>query len=159
MKIVTRLNNFFDEELRSDVKDILITRDSTGRYTLFGEYSITPNKGNFTVRGKNTKEVFATIKNALAYVTLHNARKYSEARRIQQLDLSLCSVNVELAVHRNILKNKTDYDSRLIYIIKIQEDTIKKRRIVEEIKSHINNSIKIQTSKFASVDRPKFVDR
>lgn len=157
MKLVTKLNNFFDEELRSDVKDILITRDMSGKYTLFGEYSIMPSNGYYTVRSRHIKQEFATIKNALAYVTLLHAGKYLEARRIQVLDLNLCSINVDLAVHRNILKSKTDYDSRLIYIIKIQEDTIKKRRIVQEIKSHINNSIQLQNKKFAKLDRQKII--
>ena len=62
---------------------------------------------------------FSTLKNALAYVTLHNNEKYREANMIQRLDLRLCSVNVELQVHRNILKNT---DNKLLYMIKIQEE-------------------------------------
>lgn len=157
MTTVSKLNKFFDQELNSELRDVLITCDSSGRYTLFGEYSITPTKsGYFRVRGNNADLELTNIKNALAYVTLVHAGKHREARRVQQLDLSLCSVNVDLAAYRNILKNKSDPDSKLIYIIKIQEDSIKKRRIVDEIKSHINSSIRIQERNFDRARKPIF---
>jgi len=150
MTTVSKLNKFFDDELNSELKDVLITCDRSGRYTLFGEYSITPTTdGYFRVRGNSIDIELTNIKNSLAYVTLIHAGKYSEAKRVQQLDLSLCSVNVDLAVHRNILKNRTDSDSKILYIIKIQEDSFKRRRIVEEIKSYINSSIRIQERSFA----------
>lgn len=157
MTLVSKLNDFFEEELQSELRDILITKDTSGIYRLFGNYSISPIKnGHFAVRVNGTQTEFSTIKNALAYVTLHNAGKHYAAKRVQQLDLSLCSVNMELAVHRNILKNILDTDNRLIYIIKIQEETIKKRRIIQEIKIHINSSIQIQTRRFNQLDKPNF---
>lgn len=148
MNAVTKLSKFFDDELQSSIKDVLITKDGMGRLTLFGEYFITPTDKYVKVRGKRLSLEFSNVKNALAYVTLHHAGKYSEANRIQHLDLSLCSVNLDLAVHRNILKSKTDTSSKMIYLIKVQEDTIKRRRIVNEIKSHINSSVRLQGSKF-----------
>lgn len=157
MTIVSKLNDFFEEELQSELRNILITKDTNGVYRLFGQYTISPaNNGYFKVRGNNTNTEFSTIKNALAYVTLHNAEKYYQAKRVQQLDLSLCSVNTELAVHRNILKNTLHVDNRLVYIIKIQEETLKKRRIVQEIKSYINSCIHIQTRRFNQMDKPNF---
>lgn len=153
MTVVTKLNKFFEEELQSELRDILITKDANGTYSLFGKYSISPSNGYFKVRSKNLYVEFSTLKNAFAYVTLHNDQKYREANRIQRLDLRLCSVNVELQVHRNILKNT---DNKLLYMIKIQEETIKKRRIVEEIKSYINSSIRIQAKRFNQSEKPNF---
>lgn len=157
MSTVSKLNQFFDEELNSSLRDILITRDQQGRYTLFGQYSIAPTKeGYFKVKGKNVNLLFTTIKNALAYVTLIHSGNHREADRIEKLDLSLCSVNIDLAVHRNILRNRTDPESKLLYIIKIQEDSIKRRRIVDEIRSYINSSIRIQERKFNDLRKPIF---
>lgn len=154
MTVVTKLNKFFEEELQSELRDILITKDSNGTYSLFGKYTISPSKhGYFKVKSKNLYMEFSTLKNALAYVTLHSNEKYREANMIQRLDLRLCSVNVELQVHRNILKNT---DNKLLYMIKIQEETIKRRRIVEEIKSYINSSIRIQAKRFNQSEKPNF---
>jgi hypothetical protein len=152
---VSKLNQFFDQELNSELKEVLITRDEQGRYTLFGEYSIVPttDKG-VNVRSNQVNLDFTNIKNALAYVTLLHAGHRKEARRIEQLDLSLSSVNLDLEVHRNILRNRTDAHSKLLFIIKIQEDSIKRRRIVEEIKSYINSSIRIQERSFARRRKP-----
>lgn len=154
--LVTQLNKFFDDELKSNLKNIMITRDHNGVYTLFGKYSISPNRGYYKVKSLNLSTEFSTIKNALAFVTLHHNGQFYAANQVQNLDLRLCSINTDLEVHRNILKRKTEAEERLTYIIKIQEDTIKKRRIVEEIKSHINSSIRIQHSKFSGLKAAKF---
>ena len=144
MTTVYKMHKFFDDELNSDLKEVMITRDKLGRLTVYGEYTIIPdNNGYVKVIGKSLSLEFTFLKNALAYVTLIHAGKRNEANRIYQLDLRLCSINVDLAVHRNILKKRSDPDSKLLYMIKVQEDTAKKRKIVEEIKSHINSSIRI----------------
>lgn len=144
MTTVSKMHKFFDDELKSELKDVMITRDKSGVLTVYGEYTIVPaNNGYIKVIGKSLSLEFTFVKNALAYVTLHHAGKMSQADRVYQLDLRLCSINVDLAVHRNILKKRSDPDSKLLYMIKVQEDTAKKRKIVEEIKSHINSSIRI----------------
>lgn len=144
MTTVYKMHKFFDDELNSDLKEVMITRDKLGRLTVYGEYTIIPDSNGYVkVLGKSLSLEFTFLKNALAYVTLIHAGKRNEANRIYQLDLRLCSINVDLAVHRNILKKRSDPDSKLLYMIKVQEDTAKKRKIVEEIKSHINSSIRI----------------
>ena len=144
MTTVSKMHKFFDEELRSELKDVMITRDKLGALTVYGEYTIVPTHSGYTkVIGKSLALEFTFLKNALAYVTLLHAGKMNEADRVYQLDLRLCSINVDLAIHRNILKKRSDPESKLLYMIKVQEDTAKKRKIVEEIKSHINSSIRI----------------
>lgn len=144
MTTVSNLHKFFDDELKSELKGIMITRDHNGVLTVFGEYSIAPMKGGYVkVLGKNLSLEFTFIKNALAYVTLLHAGKVREAERVYQLDLKLCSINVDLEVHRNILRKRSNPNDKLLYIIKVQEDSAKKRKIVEEIKSYINSSIRI----------------
>ena len=144
MTTVSKMHKFFDDELNSELKDVMITRDKSGALTVYGEYTILPNSNGYVkVIGKSLSLEFTFVKNALAYVTLLHAGKRNEANRVYQLDLRLCSINVDLAVHRNILKKRSDPDSKLLYMIKVQEDTTKKRKIVEEIKSHINSSIRI----------------
>lgn len=144
MTTVSKIHKFFEEELKSEIKNVMITRDHLGTITVFGEYSIVPGKNGYVkVLGKNVSLEFTFMKNALAFVTLFHAGKTNEANRVYQLDLKLCSINVDLAVHRNILKKRNDPDSKLLYMIKVQEDTAKRRKIVQEIQSHINSSIRI----------------
>jgi hypothetical protein len=158
MTTVTKLDKFFGSQLKSDIQDVLITKDNTGRYSLFGKYFITPRpNGYYRVTGNITLPIeFAQLKNAVTWCTLINANKYKEAKRVEELDLKLSSIDFDLSVHRTILKKKTDADQRWLYINKIQEDIYKRRLIIEEINSHINNSKTIQFRKFEQNKKPNF---
>ena len=158
MTNATKLDQFFTREINADLKDVLITCDKLGRYSLFGKYTIIPTKEEYykvTVSGASSCE-FASMKHALTWCIFSNSAKIREARRIQMLDMKLCSIDVDLAVHRRMLKIATDQVARDIYLTKVQEDTIKRKLIVEEINSYINNSRQIQVRKFVKSDKLHF---
>jgi hypothetical protein len=157
MRTEIKLNKFFEDELKSDLKEVLIPKDRIGRYSLFGKYTIVPNKrGCFKVFGKDVSVEFETIRNAVAWCTLHHSGKIREANRVQFLDLKLSSVYTDLLVHRQLLRKHLELDSKWIYVIKLQEDTIKRKQILDEIKSYINSSKMIQTRKFNRTNQTKF---
>mgnify|MGYP001809785450 CR=1 FL=1 len=149
MRTEIKLNQFFEDELKSDLKEVLITKDQTGRYSLFGKYTVVPTKqGWFKVFSKDISVEFETIRNAVAWCTLHHAGKMREAKRVQALDLQLASVYTDLLVHRQMLRKHLGRDSRWIYVTKLQEDTRKRKQILNEIKSYINSSKMIQNRNF-----------
>lgn len=149
MRTEIKLNQFFEDELKSDLKEVLITKDQTGRYSLFGKYTVAPTKqGWFKVFSKDISVEFETIRNAVAWCTLHHAGKLREAKRVQALDLQLSSVYTDLLVHRQMLRKHLGRDSRWIYVTKLQEDTRKRKQILNEIKSYINSSKMIQNRNF-----------
>lgn len=155
MKTISkRLEDLFEEELRSDLKNVLITKDSDGVINMFGRYTIKPLSGVYRVLGGDKKAEFVEQKNAIAYTILVNEGKYKLANRVQILDLNLSSINFNIANHRRILKTKTE--DKLVYQIKIQEDIIKKRLILSEIKSHINSSRQLQGRRFNESSQFKF---
>jgi hypothetical protein len=157
MKTEIKLNQFFENELKSDLKEVLISKDQRGRYYLFGKYTIVPTKrGLYRVFAKDIDIEFENMRNAAAWCTLHHAKKYREARRIEDLDLRLSSIDTDLLVHRHMLKKRND-SSKWIYMNKIQEDTVKRRRILDEIKSYINSSKIIQTGKFNNQSNFRFL--
>jgi len=157
MRTEIKLNHFFEDELKSDLKEVLITKDKTGRYSLFGKYTIVPTKqGWFKVFSKDISVEFETIRNAVAWCTLHHSGKMREANRVQILDLKLSSIYTDLIVHRQLLRKHVGQESKWIYMIKLQEDTIKRKQILDEIKSYINSSKMIQTRKFNQVNQSKF---
>ena len=143
MKTVTKLDKFFDNQLKSDIQDVLITKDNNGKYSLFGKYFIVPTRVGYHKVISGTMESpieFSQLKNAVTWCTLINANKRKEAKKVVDLDLRLCSIDFELSVHRNILKKTTESDARWVYIMKVQEDIFKRRMVVEEINSYINSS-------------------
>jgi len=159
MTTVTKLDKFFDSQLKSDIQDVLITKDSKGRYSLFGKYSIVLTTVGYHKVVSGTMESpieFAQLKNAVTWCTLINANRHKEAKRVVDLDLRLSSIDFDLSVHRNILKKSKDSDTKWVYIIKVQEDIFKRRVIVEEINSYINSSRTIQHGKFDQNKKPNF---
>lgn len=159
MSNVSKLAKFFDGEINSEIKELVVTDDSKGTYTFYGKYLIKMFPGGqYKAVVLDTKEIaeFSVLKNAVSWCTLHNAKLYKEARRLAYLDLKLSSLRVDTAIHRQLLKNATNSDGKLLYAIKVQEDTHRHRQVVQEINTYINNSKSIQASKFAKTKQPNF---
>ena len=65
-------------------------------------------------------------------------------------------MEVDLAIHKKMVKNTKDSNNKWIYIIKLQEDTLKKKMMLREINSYINTSKTIQAQKFSKTKQPGF---
>ena len=159
MTNATKLDQFFSREINAELKDVLISCDRFGKYSLFGKYTISPTSDDYykvTISGSESSYEFASLKHALTWCVFSNSSKQREANKIQLLDMKLCGIDVDLAVHRRKLKLASDAFTKDIYIIKVQEDTIKRKLIVAEINSYINNSRQIQVKKFTSKNKMNF---
>lgn len=154
MNKVKKLANFIESELNSDLKEVLVTQDSTGTYYLFNKYVIINNATYFKVYCLSTgnRLEFSTLKAATAWCILHNAGRYSEASILQKLDLKLTSIAVDIAVHKNIIKKSKSTFTTSISTIKLQEDTFKRRMILSELNTYINSSKRIQDKNFHKKD-------
>lgn len=151
MTDAAKLANFFDLEVHSELNEVMVTKDNKGKYMLFGKYYIVPiNNGHFKVfaLGYSSPIEFSTLKNATSWCILHKAGRQYDANRIESLDLKLCSMNVDIAIHKKLARNAVTTFDKVIYAIKLQEDTIKRRLIIQEINNYINTSKRIQEDKF-----------
>jgi|688.fasta_scaffold16299_15 hypothetical protein len=156
---INKLEKFFTKELTSELKDVMIINDGGNNYELFGKYFVSPTpSGYFKVSIKTAYEVheFANVRNAVTWCIFDNAKKYSEANRIKDLDLRLCSMEVDLAIHKKMAKNAKDPSNKWIYLIKLQEDNLKKKMMLNEMSSYINTSKTIQAQKFRKTKKPDF---
>ncbi len=156
---INKLEKFFNRELTSALKDVMIINDGGNNYELFGKYYVSPTpSGYFKVTLKTTHDEyeFANVRNAVTWCIFDNVKKYSDANRIKDLDLKLCSMEVDLAIHKKMVKNTKDTNNKWIYIIKLQEDTLKKKMMLNEMSSYINTSKIIQAQKFSKTKKPGF---
>lgn len=152
-EIYRKMNRFFEEEIRSDVKDILITKDKSGIISLFGKYIIKHTDDKlYKVTTSESSILFSEMQNALAYVILMNEGKLKEAQRIECLDNLLASINFDIAVHRRMMKRKTA--NIPFYVTQIQEKNLKKKNTVHELRSYIEMCKKLQETKFNTI-KPK----
>lgn len=151
-----KLAKFFDRQI-SDVKNILIV-STQGTYDLFGRFRIENKNLYFLVTDTKTKNTvdFSSLKNAVAWCVLEDEGRYRDSRRLQTLDLKLCSLQTDIEVHRRMIKVSSDSDSKLLYILKLQEDSYKRKIVIQEIETFINTSKTIQAKKFDSEKEHKF---
>ena len=157
MTNINKLAQFFDNQLKSDVKNVIITCDDrSGVYELFGKYVINQDSLGFKVRGVTTGSAlysFSTLKNAGTWCTLQNEGRISDAGRLYYLDSKICSIEFDIAVHKQMLESASA-QNRLIYRIKLQEDAYRRRVVLKEINSYINSSKRLQDVRFSK--KPKF---
>ncbi len=151
---VTKIARFVDNELSSELRELIFTKDSSGKYYLFNKYIIFRMKNNYKVFCLETSEriEFASLKNAAAWCILENAGKYRDARRIVSLDLKLSSIEVDIAAHKNRIKNSTSEFTTMVSITKLQQDTFKRRQLISELTEYVNNSKTIQDRNFRIKD-------
>jgi hypothetical protein len=152
----SKLAKFFDTELKGASK-MLIVAGPTG-YELFGRFKIEPKGSNFYVSDLNYSEKveLSSLKNAVAWCILSDSGKHHQSRRLHILDLKLSSLLTDTMVHRKKLKSASTPDDRLLYKIKLQEDFYKRRLMLKEIDSYINNSKALHNKKMNPKKQPVF---
>lgn len=143
----SKLAKFFDKEIR-DAKNLLIVAGPTG-YELFGRFKIETNDSYFFVSDvhKNERVELSSLKHAVAWCVLTDSGKYYQSRRLQLLDLKLSSLALDTTIHRKKLKSAVTADDKLLYKIKLQEDFYKKKLVIDEIDTYINNSKSLHNKK------------
>lgn len=158
MTAASKLAKFIEEKLQSDVRDVMVNDHGGGHYELFGKYYIKLlNNRNYRVLTVNDNAFyeFTSLKNATSWCTLHNQRMFRQADRVYNLDLRICSIQLDIAVQKNIVRNKSSED-RLTTLIKLQEANYKKKLLTQELNSYINNSKSIQANKFRIKNEQNF---
>jgi hypothetical protein len=151
---IKALSNFIDNELDTDLQEVLFTKDAQGKYYLFGKYVIARLDNLYKVYCLDTRNKvdFLSLKNATAWCVLRNSGDNHGASRIHNLDLKLSSIDIDIAVHKNKIRNAKSNFGTLISITKLQEDTYKRRWLVSELSQYINQSKRIQNNKFNAKD-------
>lgn len=158
MTNATKLAKFIDSGLKSEIREILVTKESPNKYTLFGKYTIMLNhRGFYNVFSTKTMSFveFSSLKTATAWCVFDHSGRYSDGRRLENLDLKLSSISTDIAVHKNMVRSNIDSESKVIYITKLQEDNYKRRQTLQEINFYINSSRALQEQRFRT-KAPKF---
>lgn len=146
-----KLEKYFNKAVANIAKPVLITKDPTGIYRLFGKYIIIENNDAYQVECATQRKTltFSTLKNAMSWCTLDHEGLISESARLCILDTKLCSIEFDIAIHKKLLKTS----NTLIRQIKLQEDTYKRRAIIKEINYYINSSKTLQYKKFNKLNK------
>lgn len=118
----------------TDIEDKIVYKDN-GTYHLFGKYTILKTQDGYQAEKTHFDniKIFSQLKHAVAWATLDNLNRIREANRVLVLDKQLIDTKVQSEVHQRMIKLAKDIDGYILYKAKLQEDLMKKARIVAEL--------------------------
>lgn len=147
-----KLEKFFQKELTSKIKDLLIIKSEDGTYHLFGRYKITPDKnGYYIVSELKYADVsirFSSLKNAVTYCVFEKNNKKDYNKRLVELDDVISSLDASILMHKKLLKSEKPIEDKLIYLTKLEEEKRKKRILSEEMSLFVQTSKKVQSKTY-----------
>lgn len=136
--------------LKKKIKELFITKEENGSYSLFGKYFI--NRDDFgsyqvTLYGENYQIGFSSLRNAVTYCVFNQHNKQKDSQRVLDLDELVSSLDFNIA-QTTKLYNKADEARKHILGAKIIEAKFKKKQALKEMENYINLSKYWQIKKF-----------
>lgn len=149
-KIINRVADFFNTRLLNTVGDISIFQNDDGSYELFNRYVVykKPNGYLVTPIYNSDEKLFSSLKNAVTWCVFENRKKYQKAQRIEYLDKMITGMDLNIEVHKRLIKKSTDIENKLIYAAKLSDEQNKKKIMLHEMSGYIHESKALQTQKF-----------
>ena len=146
-----QLEKLMKTDFLGQLEDVIIFQNPDNSYELFNTYHIVKNNNNeYIVKMHTTftSHNFNTLKHAVAWCTFDKRNMLYQANRILKLDNLLAGLEVDISLHTKLFKKSKNTDDRLIFLSKLSEDKLKKRRITEELYTYINDSKRWQNDRF-----------
>jgi len=147
----TKLSNFIDKELSSELKNILFLENSDKGYIIFGKYNIFLDNNYYHIKISGEKQhddaYFTYSKLAVVWSIFHKFNKIKEQNRILYLDQKLSILKEEIKHLKSKLKKKKNEDQS-IFFAKIAEKKHKKLVIEQEIRDIVVLANITQTRQF-----------
>ena len=146
-----KLEKFIKSTFLDELEDVIIFQDTDGSYQLFNSYHIAKTVKNeyiVTMTTTFTTHTFNELKNAVAWCTFDKRNMLYESNRILKLDNLLAGLDVDISLHTKIFKNTKNTDDKLIFLAKLSEDKLKKKRITDELYTYVSDSKRWQIKRF-----------
>ena len=146
-----QLEKFIKSNFLGELEDVIIFQNTDGSYELFNSYIIAKtviNEYIVTMTTTFTTHTFNELKNAVAWCTFDKRNMLYQADRILKLDNLLAGLEVDISLHTKIFKNTKNTDDKLIFLAKLSEDKIKKKKITDELYTYVSDSKRWQTKRF-----------
>ena len=156
-----KVSDFFHTQLKTHLKDVFIQKTTDG-WNLFNRFKIRKaNDGYYQVTSASWSDAnnFGMLKNAIAWTIHIQHGRIIEASNILLLDKRLCSLEVEIPIHKEMLDVTKDMSTKLIYLNKLEEDILKKHYYIDQMKIYINTSNTWQQEAFAKKKKKSKFER
>jgi hypothetical protein len=150
-EIERKLNRIISYREMNDLQSISIFELSPNYYSVFGKYYINKkSKTSVEVLELNGELVhtFFSMRNAICWCINDLRGKYISANRVITLDKNISNEEAQIAVHKLLFKKAKNTDDKLIFLAKLNEEKLKRSKMMGELESYIIESNYWQQSKF-----------
>lgn len=129
------------KEIR-DLEYISIFKIDENTYEVFSQFNIVKEPLGITVNSISKEKIytFDSMKNAICYCIFERQKKYGIANRIIELDRSISGLSVAIEIHKKLFKKSKITEEKLIYLAKLNEEKLKKHRMVLELDNFLKES-------------------
>lgn len=144
-----KLENFLTKEF-SNLRDVVFLKIDDC-YQLFNRYTINEDKrGDFVLQISNRNDIytFYTLQHAVTWCIYDKQAKYSDLKKIHYLDNKLGSLETSIQLYKRLLSQAKNNDDKGLYLVKLNENTIKKKQAQRQMNSYIRSSKIWQDKKF-----------
>jgi hypothetical protein len=150
-KLFSILAKMLSKEKLSKLEREIIYQDTDGTYHLYGEYSIRKIDTGYalTKNATYTSYTFTELKNAVTWVTFDKSNSILDAERVVYLDRALSSTLEHLKLHQKLSKNGKNLEARSIILAKLNEDILKKQKLLAELENFVEKANAWQHKQFA----------
>jgi hypothetical protein len=149
-----KIETFIIKELNVNLSDAAIFKYDNDTYELFNKYIIKKkSEYEFLVITSYEQKVFSFLKNAVIWCTFKKRDKFYEMKRIEELDILLTGIDVLIDQHTKLSISASDYEDRLLYLAKLNEDKLKKQYMLTEIKKYVSDSKTWQLTKLQTTTK------
>jgi hypothetical protein len=120
----------------------LVYQDNDGSYNLYGEYVIQKSSKGYVLEKKHTFTVlvFGELRHAVTWAAFDKLNRIIESNKILELDRQLSGTSENMKAHDKLCKSAKDLDKKTIYLNKLNEDRVKKRRILSEMEDFVEKA-------------------
>lgn len=144
------LTKILSKEKLEKLESQLVFQDRDGSYNLFGEYIIEKKPQGYVLEKKRTFTVltFSELRHAVTWATFDKLNRVIESNKILDLDRQLSGTSENMKAHDRLCKSAKDLEKKTIYLNKVNEDRVKKRRILSEMEDFVEKAKAWQYKQF-----------
>ena len=151
-QIFNELKRLFTDNYLDKIKKSIIYKDDDGSVVLFGSYSIRKtNNGYLVEKYGNYLIELSSLQIAVTYCTFDKKNMVNQLLDIERLDRKLTDSNVNLEVHKRMSEKAKNLDDKALYLIKMNEDVVKKQRTKQYLNLYITQAKSYQQKIFESL--------
>lgn len=136
------------KDIANLIKNLIIETDD-GEYLLYGLYTIKKSNGLYVVTiGSDVKNTFNNLKTAVTWATLDSKNNIMLAKRVDTLDKAISGSDFTISLHKKLYKKTKDIDMKVIYLNKLQDETLKRKKLTNELDTYITRTQNWQLDQF-----------